>query len=305
MQLSNERERVESADLVINLGGVLFTDLSTMFFSQQLHHAHMITIWPDYVEVGGNLSMVTSQSKTYDPIAMGDLLAALIKEAPLFHKKGAVTHMPIHNINSTVAIGALEDRISPASLYPRLQTFLRPNDQLVVETGLCMLPMASMLLPQGTTYFNQTLWGSIGWATPAALGVALAHPERRTILVTGDGSHQFTANELGSMGRYGIKPIIILLNDGIYAIEEFLEQNRGHVYNGLAPWAYSKLPETMECRGWLTIQIRTIAEFEAALAQATEADTACYLEVFLGPSLRAPAPAAMVEALNQIAPPVY
>ena len=31
---------------------------------------------------------------------------------------------------------------------------------------------------------TQVLWGSIGWATPAAFGIALADPERRTILIT-------------------------------------------------------------------------------------------------------------------------
>ena len=295
-------KRVESADLVINLGGVLFTDLSTMFFSQQLHHAHMITIWPDYVEAGGNLSMVTSQSKTYGPIAMGDLFAALIQEVPHFKKKPPIALKSKHDSQNAL-IGRPEDPVCTESLYPRLQRFLKPNDQLVVETGLCMLPMASMLLPKGTTYFNQTLWGSIGWATAATLGVALAHPERRTILITGDGAHQVTANELGTMGRYGLKPIIILLNDGVYAIEEFLEQNRGHVYNGLAPWAYSKLPETMGCQDWFSVRVHTNAELDTALAKAQDADTACYLEIFLGSTLKAPAPAAMVEALNQTAPP--
>ncbi|HLB33723.1 MAG TPA: thiamine pyrophosphate-dependent enzyme, partial [Chthoniobacterales bacterium] len=302
---SHVREAVECADLIINFGGVLFTDLSTMFFSQQLYHSHMITIWPDYVEVGENLSMMTSQSKTYGPVFMGDLLSGLIKEGSRLKKQVSVFHRPSYKACPSQDAGLPDDPISTNSLYPRLQRFLKPEDQLVIETGLCMLPMASMILPQGATYFNQTLWGSIGWATPATLGIALAHPKRRTILVTGDGAHQFTINELGTLGRYGVKPIIIILNDGVYAIEEFLEQNKGHGYNVLTPWAYSQFPKTMGCRDWLTIQIRTNAEFDAALALAEQADTACYFEVLLGPTLRSPASVAMVEALNQIAPPPY
>ncbi len=41
-------------------------------------------------------------------------------------------------------------------------------------------------LPKGVTYHNQTLWGSIGWATPAAFGVAVAAPGKRVVLVTGE-----------------------------------------------------------------------------------------------------------------------
>ena len=38
----------------------------------------------------------------------------------------------------------------------------------------------------------QTLWGSIGWATPAVLGASLAAKSSRVILLTGEGSHQLT-----------------------------------------------------------------------------------------------------------------
>ena len=55
--------------------------------------------------------------------------------------------------------------------------------------------------------------GSVGWGTPAALGMCLAAPEDRTVMVTGDGAHQMTANELGTMSRYGVKPILTVLNN--------------------------------------------------------------------------------------------
>jgi TPP-dependent 2-oxoacid decarboxylase len=47
-----------------------------------------------------------------------------------------------------------------------------------------------MMLPDGVRVEAQVLWGSIGWATPAAFGVALADPGRRTILITGEGSRR-------------------------------------------------------------------------------------------------------------------
>lgn len=67
-------------------------------------------------------------------------------------------------------------------------------------------------------YFNQTYYGSIGWATPAAFGadIALAEmheadkskPRGRTILITGDGSLQLTINEVGSMVTHGMQPLM-------------------------------------------------------------------------------------------------
>ena len=44
-------------------------------------------------------------------------------------------------------------------------------------------------------------------------------PERRTLLLVGDGSALLTVQELGSMLRYDMKPIIILLNNSGYTVE--------------------------------------------------------------------------------------
>ena len=68
--------------------------------------------------------------------------------------------------------------------------------------------LAFALMPKGATFHNQTLWGSIGWATPAAFGADVAARDRRVVLVTGEGSHQLTAQEISQFGRGGLKPTL-------------------------------------------------------------------------------------------------
>ena len=62
------------------------------------------------------------------------------------------------------------------------------------------------------TSLNQTLWGSIGWSLPATQGAALATKDmganRRVVLFVGDGSIQLTCQELSTMLRHGLKPIM-------------------------------------------------------------------------------------------------
>jgi hypothetical protein len=72
---------------------------------------------------------------------------------------------------------------------------------------------------KGAEFHNQTLWASIGWATPAAFGAAIGAPERRLILITGEGSHQMTAQEIGQFGRHRLRPIIFVLNNSGYLSE--------------------------------------------------------------------------------------
>lgn len=74
-------------------------------------------------------------------------------------------------------------------------------------------------------------YGSIGYATPATLGAELARRELqsehgqsdgRTILITGDGSLAMTIQEIGTMVKQSIKPIIFIINNGGYTVERLI-----------------------------------------------------------------------------------
>jgi len=142
--------------------------------------------------------------------------------------------------------------------------------------------MTPVPLPKGAEVQSQPLWGSIGWATGATLGIALADPSRRTVLFTGEGAHQLTANDVGTMGRNGLKPIIFVLNNAGYMVERALEENPDWVYNDLAPWNYHALPAALGCRDWFTAKVSTLGELDAALDRAGKGDSACYIEVIGG-----------------------
>lgn len=102
--------------------------------------------------------------------------------------------------------------ITQAWLWPRLGSFLRDDDVVITETGTANFGIWSTRFPRGVTAMNQTLWGSIGWSFPACQGAALAVKDmestRRVILFVGDGSIQLTAQELSTMLRHGLKPIM-------------------------------------------------------------------------------------------------
>jgi indolepyruvate decarboxylase len=134
-------------------------------------------------------------------------------------------------------------------------------------------------MPKGSTFHNQTLWGSIGWATPASFGGALAAPDRRAILITGEGSHQLTAQEVSQFYRFGLKPIIFVLNNDGYLIERLLCKNPEVYYNDLARWHYHKLPEALGCDDWLTARVATCGELDEIIKKAEAHAAGAYIEV--------------------------
>lgn len=275
-----------SADLILCLGEVLEEDFNVGSWSAFLDPARKVVIGPDYVKVG---------DQYFTSCMLPDVLAALARSAPRVKrsKHPAPKLLPL--------VGQSHDPISSAAFYPRLQRFLQDGDNLVVEGGSCMFPCASLLLPKGVSYEGQILWASIGWATPTTLGVALAEPKRRTIMVSGDGAHQLTANEIGVMGRYGINPILIVLNNGIYGVEDVLSE-RGHVYDDLAGWNYHTLPAAMGCRDWFCTRIETVGDLESALEEARNHRGACYLEVMIPETESQPLPKKIINRIYKAYP---
>jgi indolepyruvate decarboxylase len=258
------RSFVESCDWVLVIGAMM-TDFNTGAFTSRLDPEKTIDIRHHRTQVG---------SKVYPNVEMMDILAELSRRVTKRSGKS-----PIQPVSLGAVVGNGSDPITVEALYPRWANFLKPNDILVAETGTSSMGLGFALMPKGATFHNQTLWGAIGWATPAAFGAAVAAPQRRLVLVTGEGSHQLTAQEISQFGRRGLKPIVFVLNNSGYLIERLLCRNPDFVYNDVASWRYSELPRALGCDGWFTARVTTCGEFDQALKTAEQAKTGAYMEV--------------------------
>jgi indolepyruvate decarboxylase len=261
-------EAIEGADLVIDAGGVSFNEINTSAYTSSLNPTKLVTIGVDHVCIG---------DRVYNPVRMDDVFDGLTGAV----KKSFGYSAPPRQVPAKPG-GKPDDPITAVNMYARFRDFLKPSDRVVLESGSMTSGMVPQPLPEGAEVYIQPLWGSIGWATGAALGVALADPSRRTVLFTGEGSHQLTAADVGTMDRNGLKPIIFVLNNAGYMVERALEANPDWVYNDLAPWNYHALPAALGCQGWFTAKVTTLGELDAALARADSGETASYIEVVTG-----------------------
>ncbi len=258
------RNFVESCDRILEVGS-LMTDFSTGAFTASIDPKKTIQIGHHRTHIG---------SKVYPNVEMGDILNALAKRVS---KRKVVTEIKPSSLGPILGSG--DEPISAAALYPRWANFLKPNDILVTETGTSSMGLSLAVMPKGAMFHNQTLWGSIGWATPAAFGAQVAAPDRRVILITGEGSHQLTVQEISQFGRLGLKPIIFVLNNSGYLIERLLCRDPKAAYNDIAQWRYSEIPHALGCDGWLTARATTCAEFDRILESAQKAANGAYIEV--------------------------
>ncbi|ORX97283.1 Thiamin diphosphate-binding protein [Clohesyomyces aquaticus] len=225
------RERVESADLVISIGAIK-SDFNTAGFTYRISQLNTI----DFHSYG-----IKVRYSEYPGVRMNGVLKKVCEKMGKLN----IEHGPKpSNEIPEVELLSPEPTITQAWFWPRLGQWLQENDIVITETGTSNFGIWETRFPAKVNAISQVLWGSIGYATGSCQGAALAAKElgiKRTILFTGDGSFQLTAQEVSTMIRNRLNPIIfVICNDG-YTIERFIHGWKDS-YNDIQPWEYKALP---------------------------------------------------------------
>lgn len=274
------REFVESCDCILAIGTIL-SDYNTGMFTAKLDKSLIVNIMPFEVHIGDT---------DYRHVRMVDVLGELEKRL----QKRTDVKGPMAKSLSMPEVNA-ENQISSDYLYARFAKFFRPDDIIIADSSTSFFGLLPIFLPKGARFESQMLWGAIGWATPATFGVSMAAPDKRVILITGEGSHQMTAQEISQFYRYGLKPIIFVLNNHGYLIERMLSKKLDYCYNELAEWQYYKLPEVLGCNDWITRRTTTCGELNDVMEELENTKTGAYIEIVM-PKLSAPP---LVETIHQ------
>lgn len=274
------REFVESCDCILAIGTIL-SDYNTGMFTAKLDKSRIINIMPYEIQIGDT---------DYPHVKMSDVLGELVKR---LHKRIDVRG-PVAKRPTTPKVDA-ENPITADYLYASCAKFFKPDDIIIADSGTSFFGLLPVFLPKGAKFQNQTFWVAIGWATPATFGVAMAAPNRRVVLITGEGSHQMTAQEISQFYRYGLKPIIFVLNNHGYLIERMLSKKLDYCYNELAEWQYHKLPEVLGCNDWIMRKATNCGDLDKVMAELENASTGAYIEIVM-PKLSAPP---LVESIHQ------
>jgi indolepyruvate decarboxylase len=158
-----------------------------------------------------------------------------------------------------------EAELTQAAYWPAIQNYLRPGDVLYVDNGTSF-SLLGLKLPPGCTFIGSINWGSIGYSVGALLGALTAAPDRRHLLLIGDGSFQVTAQELSTILRHDHKPTILLINNGGYTIERgYL--GKTETYNDIANWSYADLPKVLHPDSHArSFVVRTVGDLHNALS---------------------------------------
>jgi acetolactate synthase-1/2/3 large subunit len=178
--------------------------------------------------------------------------------------------------------------IHPLRLFHEVSKFVDADTVLSVGGGdTCA--WGNFILPaRGPGQFlsiTSSIFGCLGVAVPYGIAAKLAHPDRRVLVTTGDGSFGLTCMEMETAVRHGIPIVTVVGNDqGWGMIKRQFEKQKGEAVPacGLAPTRYDKIVEGMGGHGELVEKAEDIG---AAIQRAIDSGLPACVNVMTDPEI--------------------
>ncbi len=242
------REYVEKSDCVILLGAMM-TDLNLGIYTANIKRRYAIYAAKDRVAVGLH---------AYDDVRMDDFITALSA-----HRWEIRTVEPYQHPQHPGPFKATDDKMTVEALFRQINAFVEDDMIVIADPGDALFGASDLFIKDGAHFLAPAYYCSLGFAVPAALGVKAAAPKLRPLVLVGDGAFQMTGMEIATAARYGMNPIIIVLDNDGYGTERAMLDG---AFNDVLRWEYTEIPRVIG--SGLGVKVTTEREMEAALAKA-------------------------------------
>jgi indolepyruvate decarboxylase len=250
------KDLIHDSDLVLALG-VWLTDINTLGWDVDFGRTAFVSL--DTVKDGTFFS---------PQVALEHLIDGLLAD-PVNRPAPARPRVP-----SVAAITEPHgDTLTYQGFYDTVAHYVDENTIIGADASMNYFGSLLLTVPTAGGFVAQSSYSAIGYSAPAATGICLAKNDRQRVLVfSGDGGFQMTAQCLSVQTRFGLDPIIFVLNNGVYGVEQWLAD--ASVFDTdkpfykscvLHPWNYSRLADVFGCQGW---RATTYVELKEAVTGA-------------------------------------
>jgi indolepyruvate decarboxylase len=243
---------VEESDCILLLGAFM-TDINLGIFTANLDPARCIYVTSETMRI---------RHHHYHDVLLSDFLSALIERnpvAPVRPLPAALTRPPEPYVLSA------DSPVTISRMIARLNEQIDEDTIVIADIGDALFGATELTIHGRTEFISPAYYTSMGFSLPAALGAQIAQPQRRVVVLVGDGAFQMTGMELSTIVRHGFDPIVIVQDNGGYGTERFLHAGEW-AYNDIQPWRYHRLPELLG--GGRGYEVRTEGDFDRALSEA-------------------------------------
>ena len=274
---------VMKCDLLIGLG-VRFDDRVTGKTSEFAPNAQVAHFDIDNAEINKNIHI--------DYPIVGDLRWSL----PLFTAKLSILGNELKQKYQSWHNYLLDLKTNSSNTSPKTAPFVLPEYLISLVSELCdedtiivtdvgqhqMWTAQYYKFQKARTFLTSGGLGTMGFGLPAAIGAKLAHPDKKVILFTGDGSIMMNCQEFATVADYDLDIKIIVLNNhmlGMVAQWQRMFYNRHYSHSILrGKTDLVKLAQAMGVNGH---RIQDSSTLSKELTNYLNANTAVLLDVFI------------------------
>ena len=270
------RNYVDTSDCVIMLGALL-TDVWFGFTrtSDKLSRKNTMLANVEKMQIG---------ARTYENVVLKEFLEQL-RDMPITPRQPQ--DLPHPNLSpEPLAEGEKAAAISIETFFRVLGLHMGDSSTVTCDTGDALFGAIKLCTKKTAGFLADAYYLSMGFAVPAAIGAMAAKPESRVIAIVGDGAFQMIGIELSTAVKFGMKPIVLILNNDGYGTQRFILDGP---FNEILRWNYTELTKLFGAG--VGRKVATNGELESAIKEAVANDALYIIEVIIprhdcSPSLR-------------------
>lgn len=258
-----------NADCVIGLG-VRFDDRITMGRTKEFApNARIVHVDIDPAELGKNVSTAVTVT--------GDVKSTLEKAIPLItacESEAWIRQLKDWQEKQPYKYKTDGDTLKPQAVIELLYRSTDGEAIVTTDVGQHQMWTAQYYkFKNARSFISSGGLGTMGFGFPAAIGAQIAHPERTTIAVVGDGGFQMTNQELAIVSQYNIPVKVAIVNNQCLGMvrqwQELFYDNRYSQIDLTCSPDFVKLAEAYGVKG---LRASTPQEAEAVWAEALAHD---------------------------------
>jgi len=254
---------IDHADLVLALG-TRFSDRVALNMQQFARQAKIVHVDIDRSEVNKNVEI--------DMAIISDVKYFLDKLLPLVKRTEHVAYF--EKIAAWKAESPVEKNddttLRPCQLIGMIGDMTDKETIYVTDVGQHQMWAAQYVRHKNTkSFLTSAGLGTMGYGYGAAIGAQTAHPEKRVIHITGDGSFHMNMNECCTAVSYKLPVITVIFNNRVlgmvYQWQNAFYEGRVSATTPERVTDFAKVAEGFGAKGY---RVETPAEFKAAFAEA-------------------------------------
>jgi len=209
-------EYLKEADFVIVVGG------SLAYYAggggQLWPQAQMLQVDIDPVAVAQGQEVARHHLRADARLGVEALTAALPSRNDTWRSESIAARIRDSKPDS-LAYDVAPGLLDPRDVVEALEKHLPRDWELVNSGGHCSWFFAQMPSRPQARFLTIREFGAIGNGLSFAIGVAAARPGDTVVLFDGDGSVMMHVQELETIGRHGLRILVVVANDGAYGSE--------------------------------------------------------------------------------------